>query len=165
MEEREFICDAMLGGLARWLRAAGYSASFNAHIADGELVRRAHEEQRCLLTSDSGIMDRYAVSEGIVESVFIPLGMTVVEQLAHVMGQLGLDLQDSRCMCCDGVLVETTVDAVESEIPPKVLRSRQRFFRCAGCDRVYWRGRHWESIGKRLAAAQQMARRSGRPHN
>ena len=79
-----FICDAMLGGLARWLRAAGYSASFDVRIEDGELVRRALAEGRCLLTSDSGVMERYAVAEGLVRTVFIPPGLSVERQLAHV---------------------------------------------------------------------------------
>jgi hypothetical protein len=34
----------MLGGLARWLRAAGYDASWHDGIDDGELVRLCHAE-------------------------------------------------------------------------------------------------------------------------
>jgi uncharacterized protein with PIN domain len=36
-----FACDAMLGGLARWLRAAGYDACWHGGVADPELVRLA----------------------------------------------------------------------------------------------------------------------------
>ena len=36
-----FACDAMLGGLARWLRAAGYDACWQEGIDDGELIRLA----------------------------------------------------------------------------------------------------------------------------
>ena len=39
----EILCDAMLGGLARWLRAAGYDAGFAYGIEDRALVRRAME--------------------------------------------------------------------------------------------------------------------------
>ena len=31
-----FFCDAMLGGLARWLRAMGYDAAFEYGIDDGD---------------------------------------------------------------------------------------------------------------------------------
>jgi uncharacterized protein with PIN domain len=47
-----FACDAMLGGLARWLRAAGYDASWDDGIDDGELIRLARAEGRTALSSD-----------------------------------------------------------------------------------------------------------------
>lgn len=40
LAEPRFACDAMLGGLARWLRAAGYDASWQEGITDQELIGR-----------------------------------------------------------------------------------------------------------------------------
>lgn len=145
-----FICDAMLGGLARWLRAAGYPAAFDVHIRDAELVRRAYEEDLCLLTSDGDILEHYAVAEGLVEYVFVPLGLSPVGQLRHVMQELGLDLREPRCMECGGRLAELPLEEVAEQVPEKVKRSCSRFFRCEGCQKVYWRGTHWEDIRRRL---------------
>ena len=39
--EPTFACDVMLGGLARWLRAAGYDAVWSNTIEDWDLVRLA----------------------------------------------------------------------------------------------------------------------------
>jgi uncharacterized protein with PIN domain len=50
-----FVCDAMLGGLARWLRAAGYDASWQNEIDDHALIRLAQAEGRTLLSCDSEI--------------------------------------------------------------------------------------------------------------
>src|SRR5205085_4482474 len=50
-----FACDAMLGYLARWLRAAGYDAFWQEGIDDAELVRLARREGRYLLSCDTGI--------------------------------------------------------------------------------------------------------------
>ena len=47
-----FACDAMLGYLARWLRAAGYDTFWREGIDDSELVRLAQQEDRFLLSSD-----------------------------------------------------------------------------------------------------------------
>jgi uncharacterized protein len=143
----------MLGGLARWLRAAGYSALFDVHIRDGELVRRALEEGRWLLTSDSGVMERYAVSTGLARAVFVPMGLKPIEQLAHVMRTLGLPLGEPRCMDCDGLLEEVPLEEVRRHVPAKVQQACDRFFRCGGCGKVYWRGLHWEDIRRRLRAA------------
>lgn len=153
----EFLCDAMLGGLARWLRAAGYEARFDVHVRDGELVRRALEEGACLVTSDCGIMERYAVSEGLVRAVFVPLGLSPVEQLAHVMGRLGLCLREPRCMGCGGRLTRVPLARVADRVPPGARQAYERFFRCAGCGKVFWRGTHWQSIRATLARAVEAA--------
>ena len=155
--EPRFICDAMLGGLARWLRAAGYRAEFDPAVRDGELVRRAYEEGLCLLTSDSGIMDRYAVARGLVHTVFVPRGLTVTEQLAHVLGRLWLPIRPSRCMDCGGELAIVTLAQVREHVPPKVQRACRRFYRCRSCGKVYWHGTHWESIRDRLRRAALLA--------
>src|SRR5262249_924378 len=48
-----FLCDAMLGGLVRWLRAAGYDALFaEGGRPDRELVELCGREDRVLLTKD-----------------------------------------------------------------------------------------------------------------
>jgi len=48
-----FLCDAMLGSLARWLRFFGYDALFPQPGPDDHLLaRRAKEEGRWLLTRD-----------------------------------------------------------------------------------------------------------------
>ncbi len=155
--EPSFMCDAMLGGLARWLRAAGYSARFDVHIRDGELVRRALEEGRCLLTSDSGVLERYAVSEGLVRCVFIPVGLSPVEQLARVLAALRLRPGEPRCMVCDGELATVPPADVGDRVPPKVREACDRFFRCQGCGKVYWHGTHWARIERRLARAAKLA--------
>ena len=56
--EPRFIVDAMLGRLVRWLRFLGLDATYEAHIADRDLVRRALEEDR--VGEVSGVFeDRY----------------------------------------------------------------------------------------------------------
>jgi uncharacterized protein with PIN domain len=151
----------MLGGLARWLRAAGYSAWFDVHIRDGRLVRLALEKDRWLLTSDSGLMERYAVSEGLVPCIFVPRELSPVGQLGYVLGELDLPLREPRCMDCDGELKDVPPQEVATDVPPRVLQAYRRFFRCTGCQKVYWRGTHWESIRARLAEALEMAGRGG----
>jgi uncharacterized protein with PIN domain len=152
-----FVCDAMLGGLARWLRAAGYSAEFSVRFADGEIVRKSVNEDKILVTSDSGIMERYAVEKGLARTVFIPPGLPVVAQLARVLGELGLALQPSRCMDCNGTLMPATLEEVAEDVPEKVRQWCDRFFVCEGCGKVLWHGTHWLSISSRLRQAQGQA--------
>src|SRR5437764_15057315 len=60
-EPPSFLCDEMLGRLARYLRAAGYDTALaSGGAADREVVALARREHRCLLTCDRGIAEHKA---------------------------------------------------------------------------------------------------------
>jgi uncharacterized protein with PIN domain len=160
--EVRFACDAMLGGLARWLRAAGFDASWQAGIADWDLIRQAQGKGRTLLTSDTGILRVGIVRDGEVPALFIPHGLTTEEQLAFVLGRLGLGLRMPRCMACGGALAEVAKEAVRNRVPERSFVGQERFWECTCCGRVFWQGTHWQRIAARLrAAADRPAPHSG----
>ena len=70
-----FLCDAMLGGLAKWLRAAGYDAYYareGTDVSDRSLTAKALAERRVLLTSDGGFLERKPVRDGSVGFLRVP---------------------------------------------------------------------------------------------
>src|SRR4051794_38150657 len=91
-------CDAMLGGLARWLRAAGHDASWHDGIDDGDLVRLCLAQGRTVLSSDVDIFGFALVRDGVVPSLFVPRGRPIHEQLAFVMRELKLPRLEPRGM-------------------------------------------------------------------
>jgi len=145
-----FFCDAMLGGLARWLRAAGYDAAFEHGIDDSVLVEKAMETGRILLSSDGPMFERRVIREGQLEAVFVPRQLSRLEQLAFVVGELSLKRRDGRCMACGGELRTVPRHEVIDEAPPLAYRACERFFRCKRCDKLLWQGTHWQKINKRL---------------
>lgn len=153
-----FFCDAMLGGLARWLRAAGYDAAFEQGIDDAVLVARAAESGRILLSSDAGIFERTPVRQGRVRSLFVPRSLGLSGELRFVFGALSLTRRPPRCMTCGGALAELTKDEARAEAPPKTLSRVETFYRCEGCGKLLWRGSHWERITRVLADAETAAR-------
>jgi uncharacterized protein with PIN domain len=152
-----FACDAMHGGLARWLRAAGYDATWRYGIGDGELLAAARAERRRVLTSDGGILARRVVKRGEVEVLFVPRGLSVDAQLAFVLRRLKLGLRAPRCMHCGGELLEVPREDVAAEAPPRTWLWVRRFFRCARCRELLWEGTHWQRIEPRLRAALEAA--------
>ena len=63
-----FLCDEMLHGLGRWLRAAGYDTVIaKGGIPDRELARRCAGEDRILLTKDRHL----ATAAGIAPVVLV----------------------------------------------------------------------------------------------
>lgn len=147
--EPRFLCDASLGGLARWLRAAGYEADVSTAAGDA-LVRAAHATSQILLTTDARLWDRRLVRDGVVEAVWLPSGLDVVRQLGMVMRDLALPPRTPRCMACGGELHAVAKEAVASRIPPRTARWKDDYFVCAACGRLFWQGTHWERIEARL---------------
>jgi uncharacterized protein len=141
-----FACDAMLGGLARWLRAAGYEADWQAGINDWDLLRQGRALGQIVLSSDTGLFRIGIVRDGEVPALFIPHGLNPKEQLAFVLSQLHLSLQPRRCMACDGELISVPREQVAAEVPPRSYAWVDRFWRCGRCARVFWRGTHWQRI-------------------
>jgi uncharacterized protein len=148
-----FLCDAMLGGLAKWLRAAGYDTYYareGTDVSDRSLTRKALEEGRVLLTSDGGFLERRLVRDGNVEFLRVP-HLPLEEQLRLVADHFDLDRRQTRCMECNGELGVVPPGAVAGRVPQGVVRDHEEFFLCGGCGRVFWHGSHWERIVGRLS--------------
>jgi uncharacterized protein len=147
-----FLCDASLGGLARWLRASGYEAE-TATLAPRALYERARAGARVLLTSDSRLLEGRASVRADLTILWIPVSLPLEEQLRLTLRDLGLALREPRCMECGGELLSVAKDEVAARIPPRTALWRDDFALCAGCDHLYWRGTHWERIARTLAAS------------
>jgi hypothetical protein len=149
-EAPAFWCDAMLGGLARWLRAAGYDAAWREGIADAELVRQALATGRILLTADTGLARHGAIRAGRVRALLVPQGLTKIEQLRFVMRELALRCRQPRCMACGGRLRSIPLAAARPEAPPRTFAWCDKFYRCERCAKLFWRGTHWRRISALL---------------
>ena len=146
-----FLCDAGLGGLARWLRAAGYEAAWSADITDDELVREAQRLGAVALTTDSLLMERRVFRDGQVPSVWVPPSLRPLGQLELVFKELRLSLRASLCMNCGGPLQSVDKEAMRERIPPRTYRWLDQYFQCGRCGQLFWHGTHWQNIQNRLS--------------
>jgi len=140
------MCDAGLGGLARWLRGAGYESFWNPELADAAVIREAQRRRATLITSDTLMMERGVLRDGIVPSVFVPSTLTCEQQLEIVFRELSLSPRESRCMNCGGELRRVEKQSVMERIPPRTARWLDEYFVCASCGQLFWRGTHWQRI-------------------
>jgi uncharacterized protein with PIN domain len=142
----KFLADAMLGRLAKWLRILGYDTAYFSQIEDSDLVRIARAEGRMLLTRDRELTRRKGLKCLFIES----------DSFEEQMGQLSRDLDltvdgsASRCARCNTVLRSVDKEEVKERIPPYILRRHTHFSLCPQCDKVYWRGTHWQRMQQRL---------------
>jgi len=146
-----FLCDGSLGGLARWLRAAGYEARAGLGSPAAELIEEARAEGRLLLTSDSRFMRRSIVRKRSLAALWVSSSVGRLDQLDSVLGDLGLPVLPPRCMACGGELRPVKKAEVYHRIPPRTARWKDEYFVCCVCDRLFWQGTHWERIRTRLA--------------
>ena len=147
----DFHCDAGLGGLARWLRAAGYDAAWWPGIDDGLLVQKASDSIAVMLTTDRPLMRRGAVTKGAIAALLVPNGPSKRHQLAFVVSKLDLPRKDARCMNCGGRLRQVDKRAVKDRIPPRTYPWRDDYFLCGRCNKLFWPGTHWSRISQELA--------------
>lgn len=147
-ERPRFIADAMLGRLARWLRTLGFDTAYDDGIDDEELVRRAIEEGRHILTRDRKLFEEWRVEVGLVVDA-----AETSEQLAHVVRAFGLVRPVQlfrRCRECNAELEWVALEEVVERVPDRVVeRLRLRASAggpkvsiCPECGRVYWEGSH-----------------------
>ena len=141
-----FWCDAGLGGLARWLRAAGYEALWQAGIPDDALLSEARKLAANVLTTDSLLMERRVVRDGSIAAYWLPPTLRIIEQLSRVWREFGLTLREPRCMSCGGELRPVEKESVKDRIPPKTYRWLEEYFICRRCGKLFWRGTHWQRI-------------------
>jgi uncharacterized protein with PIN domain len=146
-----FLCDASLGGLARWLRAAGYEARWSAGASAEDLVAEARRDGLTLLTTDTAVLQQRGVREGTVDVWWLPPTHGRLDLLGMVLRDLELARREPRCMSCGGELRAVPKEQVLERIPPRTRRWIDEYFACQGCSTLFWRGTHWERIARRLA--------------
>lgn len=147
----KFVADAMLGSLARKLRILGFDTLYFTEGRDTELEALARKEGRIILTSDKGL---FGLSQRRGSEAVLVSGVTDLARLRSVIAQTGLGIGPrktwaSRCAVCNGELEAIQKsEAAAAGVHKKVLAKHRLFFRCRSCSRVYWRGGHWERLGR-----------------
>ena len=145
------VADAMLGRLAKWLRALGYDTLY-WRGDDAGLVRLAMVEDRLLLTRDTRLPSRLPVGRSLlIESDHYD------EQLRQVVSRFGLPPRmGHRCLRCNLLLEPADKAALRSQVPEFVWNHHDRFARCPGCLRIYWEGTHYARMMETLGRVAPM---------
>ena len=151
LRDTRFIADAHLGRLARYLRFLGYDTLYRNAWSDRELVALAVAQQRILLTRDRGALMHRTLTHGCYLRDDAPLA-----QLAALAQRLELSADPARpgrCMMCNEPLLPADKATVEARLLPQTRAHHDQFWRCPACDRVYWRGSHWERLRRSVDQA------------
>jgi len=148
----KFIVDSNVGRLARWLRIAGFDTIFINDLDDNRLVRLALSEGRVLLTKDTQILKRRVATTGRLKVILIE-SEEVKAQLRQVVKALNLGDKIrpfTLCLECNQPLVPREKEDVKELVPPYIFQTQNQYMQCHACNRVYWRGTHWQRMSGEL---------------
>lgn len=155
-----FIADAMLGKLAKWMKILGYDVEYSPKISDEELIDRAHQGNRLILTRDTLLIKRKRARE---ISLFISSDH-YDEQLQQVLSRYPpgeCEVRYSRCLLCNVSLLSIERDEVRGRVPPYVYETQKGFSRCPSCGRLFWRATHVERMEERIRSMRPTQGTSG----
>lgn len=124
----------------------GYDTAYPDPMEDRDLMAKAREEDRFLLTRDKELASRFRGAAIYVRSDDLE------GQIREVAGALPLEVIDplSRCSLCNTAIVEVSPESVRGLVPDGVLDRQREFWRCPTCGKVYWKGTHWDKMIERL---------------
>jgi uncharacterized protein with PIN domain len=148
----KFIVDCNVGKLTKWLRLMGYDTVFFNGTDDSHLVATALAEGRVILSRDTQIMKRRVITSGKLRAILIRDDKPEL-QMRQVISELSLDPQSrafTLCLECNQALVEKSKEEVKDLVPPYVYKTQSQFMQCPACQRIYWRGTHWQAMSQRL---------------
>ena len=148
-----FIVDHNVGKLARWLRMMGYNTLFFDGENDSHMIAIARREGRIILTKDTQIMLRRIITTGQVKAILIESDAPET-QMRQVVATLKLELHYnpfSICLECNSALLKADKEEVKDLVPPYVLKTQDQYMKCPNCQRIYWRGTHWQAMQQKLS--------------
>lgn len=152
-----FICDRMLGKLARWLRIAGYDTLYIGDLPvekeyEDDMLASNYED-RILLTKDKEL---YRKAKAAKKDVLLIKSNSIGEQLKEVesIGVIFRPVMD-RCSVCNEFLRkpsdEEKFEVFRKEGINNDISKEYELWYCEKCKKLYWKGSHWDNMIKFLS--------------
>ena len=146
----KFLCDRMLGTLAKWLRIFGFDTLFaDSTIEDEKLLKLVKDEERILITRDKNLIID-AKRENI--KVIKIISTDINDQLRQVLKNTKIDENFflSRCLLCNNLVEKISKKNVKKIVPDRVYENNKKFWYCKICDKIYWKGSHFENMIQKI---------------
>ena len=158
----EFISDAMLGRLTRWLRILGHTVVYDQALSDNQILSMAHTNNWILLTRDHELHQRAQQQE--IHSIYLK-GRTISDKLVELARHLSLsfhlDAKFSRCALCGARLEQVNKSMIHSDVPAGTLNHYSTFWQCKNCSKIYWQGSHWNRISQTMTHVNNIVNATG----
>lgn len=140
-----FLLDVHLGKLARYMRLCGFDVFYDPAFADdNDIIALSLDEKRVVITRDTGLLKNGKVTRGYWLRSSRP-----DDQLKEILSRFdlfGRIALFTRCMECNSVLEKVDKEMIEAKLMPGTRKYFNEFYLCRGCDRIYWKGSHYNRM-------------------
>jgi uncharacterized protein len=139
-EELKFFVDVNVASVVRWLRAIGIDTAWEDAIADDDLIRRAIEEKRYVLTLDKRILQEFRA-----DHILLLKSTKAVEQFREIVAHFKIEKPRelfTRCLLCNTLLREASAEEISFNSAYHPMTDQVTFHYCPTCNKVYWEGSH-----------------------
>lgn len=137
----KFICDTMLGKLAKYLRILGFDAIYIKNVKMSQSFKgssdppffltrstKAIPYDRVVLIKSDKVRDQIEEISSIIRPCIDP---------ARIM---------NRCIECNVQLSDVAKESIEQKVPEFIFHRYGQFRECPQCGKVYWEGSHTTSM-------------------
>ncbi|MHA2248445.1 MAG: Mut7-C RNAse domain-containing protein [Candidatus Hodarchaeales archaeon] len=159
-KELRFLVDAMLVKLGKFMRIFGLDTKFaDNSIPDDMVMNRALKTDRILITMDKSL---YARMLKQTKKVIFINTKSLDTQLVRIFTKSRIKFPskdidnplsyNSRCSRCNTILHAIPKKNIKEKIPEQSYAAFDHFWICPNeeCEKIYWRGSHWERIRERF---------------
>jgi uncharacterized protein with PIN domain len=143
-----FIADVPAGKLAKALRMLGIDTCYRNDLDDKDVAEIAEKENRVVLTRDIGLLKHRKIKWG-----YWVRSQQTDQQVLEAITRFDLKHFISpftRCINCNGLIEPVEKGEVRQQLPPKTAQHFNEFYKCSNCQRVYWKGSHYENMVKKI---------------
>lgn len=137
----------MLGKLCRRMRLLGFDSALNPESEGGRFLLKADREKRRAVTLSTRKTDRPGTPPLVLKN------RGVHGQVVELLGSFEQvpELKPfTRCLECNHFLVDLSPADAKGKVPDKIYENFDSFKACPGCDRVYWKGSHYEAMSREV---------------
>jgi len=147
----KFVSDKNLSKLNQWLRMYNIESLYPPSNDDNGVLYSAARNKAILLTIDRELAHKAAIKE---LPHFVITSKDLDDQLSSVVKKFNIKLPKKfgspvLCPICNGILVEKNKKQLD-DISKEVKNNHDKFWQCGSCTKIYWKGKHWIEIERRL---------------
>jgi uncharacterized protein with PIN domain len=148
VDEPIFFVDAMLGNIAKKLRLSGFDSQYFADIDDDKLIDSAKKEYRIVVSCDEELIKK--TKKLGIKSIYVTK-KEEIEQFFEIISSINLKRIQingtvARCPKCNSLTELVDKNTVKEKIAQLVIKLNDKFWRCKGCNQIYWEGTHIKNL-------------------
>lgn len=143
-----FVADVNVIKLARLMILMGFNVAYDRTLDDQTIADIAVRDQRIVLTRDTRLLNRAKIIYARRIRSNLPY-----QQLSEVVRFFGLERRCSffsRCTHCNRALARVKKEDVIDRLEPKTKKYFNRFYQCPSCERIYWKGSHYDRMQQKM---------------